>query len=1082
MAKLTRYHAGCTTRLQLAMAVLVAFVATSSIATNVRAQCVQMGTTVDCAGAVPGGFQAGVGEDNLDVTVQVGAALDNAGTGAAIAVNAGNSIVIEQSGAVTATGASSTGVSGSDSNDLINRGDVIVSGNDARGVGLGADSTFTNEATGRVIVSGGLVGANSVGVGANQNGTVANAGLIEVTGPNSVGIQTASGGTITNTGTIRLPDVNGAGVVLDNFTQAGGGSTLDNSGTIDASGDGGVGVRFDDTSATATNRGTISGGSGTGVGVLFNSVTPFLSRNTFTNESGGQVSAASGVAIRGASASDEVDNQGDVTGSIELEGGADVLGNSGTITGDVDLGAGQDSFDNSGTTVGNIVMGDGIDDLTNSGTITGNVDLGMGADRLDNPGTINGDVTLGSGDDRLFNAGTINGDVDLGDDDDLFDNLGVVIGNVDLGAGEQDELGIRTGSSLSGTLDGGVGGGDALRLLQATPGGSDGGSLDLSTTTNFEILSIGAPGGTDNGTWTLSGSGEFSTGAFVNTLGTAQFADGTTLLGPLVVDGGVARIGDGTSFSDSAVPSMSFPDEITVVRGSLIFEDGASSQAAEVAVNGGVVSAEGTASLTGNVTFGAGGGYGSTYSALGGSRLDVDGMVTIDPGATITATQTDSASIVQTFRVLTATQALSGEFVALPSSAFQMISTVYGPTMGPSFVDLSVASTFSLPASSPNERRVGQHLDAARGAAPSTEFNDFLSTLLTINDASTAEKALNSLHPEFYDVHSSASLSAGRNYARMLARRPLRCEQLISPYRRDQPSLAPCSKRGFTPWVQGFGQYSERDADSDYNDWHYGGGGLAGGVDHDLGEQVQLSAMVGTSRMALGFDDEGDGSLTTFEAGLGAAWHRDGTHVRGAIEYGHGWHRTRRQVDIPGFERLALSDHDSDRVTTLFEAGHTFVFGGFEIEPRASVDYTYLNEESARETNAGVVELDIDRRENSLVGTNAGFRAGMTLVKWYYAGDWLEWADGVWRPEISASWRQVWNDYDRDMKSSLSGAPGGTPELRTEAEDARIGADLGARVSFQPHGTRNTIELGYEAFVGERSISHGVMARIKIPL
>ena len=38
----------------------------------------------------------------------------------------------------------------------------------------------------------------------------------------------------------------------------------------------------------------------------------------------------------------------------------------------------------------------------------------------------------------------------------------------------------------------------------------------------------------------------------------------------------------------------------------------------------------------------------------------------------------------------------------------------------------------------------------------------------------------------------------------------------------------------------------------------------------------------------------------------------------------------------------------------------------------------------------------------------------MTLVKYAWAGALLEWADGVWRPQIHASWRQVWTDYDRE--------------------------------------------------------------------
>ena len=115
------------------------------------------------------------------------------------------------------------------------------------------------------------------------------------------------------------------------------------------------------------------------------------------------------------------------------------------------------------------------------------------------------------------------------------------------------------------------------------------------------------------------------------------------------------------------------------------------------------------------------------------------------------------------------------------------------------------------------------------------------------------------------------------------------------------------------------------------------------------------------------------------------------------------------------------------------------------------------------------------------VATNAGFRAGMTLVKYAWAGALLEWADGVWRPQVHASWRQVWTDYDRDFDARLRGAPAGTRAFEASAEDAQYGGRVGGSVSFQPYGSRNTIELGYEAFVGDGTTSHVARAMFRVP-
>lgn len=937
----------------------IALVAALCLAPEAGAQCVQLGNDVQCTGVDTDGFDAP--NSGITLTVQPAAVVQNDGTNPSIRLIDNSDATIEQGGSVTATGDMLTGVQGGVGNTLTNRGDVIVSGSQTTGVGVGPQGDFVNEATGQVIVSPGLAGVNGIGVRTGTNGSVTNDGLIRADGPVGIGVIALSNGTVTNTGTIHSTGVNGRGVVLS------GGSRLDNSGSILATGTDGIGIRFNVDNGLAAqdsqNLGIVRGGDGLGAGVgVADGV-----NSVFSNELGGVISAASGVAIRG---------------------------------------------------------GDLRDDMKN--------------------------------------LGTLDGDVLLGDGDDVFR--------------------YATGSVVSGTLDGGNGT-DTLRIFQADPTNPVSASFDLGKGVGFEALAVGIP--TDPGSWTLTGSGSYSDRITLNG-GNVQFSDSMIIADPVVARTADVRLGNDVSFLSG----------ITITGGRTIFEAGSTTTAVVpvppgdptppgvVVEFGATAVVEGVSDLAGSIRFDPGSTYEVSYDAATNSELRTTGVV-IDPGATLAVIQQGNTSQDRTIRVLEAAGgSLAGEFDSITGgSAFQSITNpVYGASGGVSFLDVSVRTSFTAPAQSPNQNRIGKHLDLASQLPQSPEFAAFLSDLQSLTSAGQGRQALDALHPEFYDVHTSASLQTGGTYAGILARRPLRCEQLVSSHRRNRPSREPCSDRGFTPWVDAFGRYTDRSGDDDFADWSYGGGGIAFGVDHDLSESVLLSGMLGTSRMALDFDGDGDGSVTTFDLGLGGAWRRGGTHVRGAIEYGHGWHDTRRHIEIPSFERLALSDHESDRVTGLLEAGHTFVLAPFEIEPLASLEYTFLHEESFTESNAGVAGLDVDSRSNSLITTRAGARAGMTLIKWAYAGDLLEWTDGVWRPEISASWRQVWNDYDRNLSAKLRGAPAGTPDFRTRTQDAQWGADLGVRVSFQPHGTRSTVELGYEAFVGDGSVSHAAMLRFRMPL
>jgi len=390
------------------------------------------------------------------------------------------------------------------------------------------------------------------------------------------------------------------------------------------------------------------------------------------------------------------------------------------------------------------------------------------------------------------------------------------------------------------------------------------------------------------------------------------------------------------------------------------------------------------------------------------------------------------------------------------------------------WIVIQVTSGYAALARSHNERAVGTFLDQAVAIGVDPDFQSFLDSLNPItNDEYT--NVLDMLHGAAYDAQTSTALATGSRYAAMLAERPPRCDRPVTPYRRDQPSLDPCGLRLLTPWVKGFGLFSDHDASEE--DWSHAGGGVAFGADQRVPGDFILSGLVGTSRSVLDLEHGGDGSYTSLDIGAGIAWQRDPWHVRGTLVYAHGWHETYRQIDSPLFAQPDGS-HESDGVTLLADGGYTFVLSPFELEPIVGLEYSHLAQGSIDESGGGVVDLEVDSRSDDLFATNAGIRAGAMLVG---RGDLGAWSSGLWRSEVRASWRQVWTGHDREFDAQLAGAPGGTPSFQVETQDAQYGAILGGGISFQPEGSHTTIGIDYDAFVGEDTLAHTVLATLRVP-
>lgn len=920
--------------------------------------------------------------------------------------------------------------------------------NDASAIAIEAGSEVTNAAAGGA--------AASVG----DAGVVSHSGTIRVSGDGGVGIAGQDGNSLSTTfgSLIELQAPGTTGI------RAGDSSiSVSNDGEITGAAAGSFGIRVGSSNAVSnTGLITLDGAASTGVEVMG---TDNAVNNVGSITLGGD--ASTGLAATGD------DNTVSNSGSIALGGAASTgvaltgddngLSNTGSLslTGDGSTGVALAGSGNTLSQLGivSVTGANAVGVLAGVGGGEGNVVINAGSIAVgagggpavsfapSGPGdpdianvldarfgsTIDGGggtAVLGSeGEEVLVTSGQILGSVDLAGGSDTLQLLdgGVMNGSVGLGTGD-DTFDLFEGGVFT-SVDGGAGI-DAF-LLRAGPLVSD--SVDLSTVGGFETLEL------VSGDWTLRGA--------------ATFGNGITLTN------GVARIAEPVSLAGGLRVAA---DAMAGTSGRLQVSD--------------------TLTLTGDYLQDAG----STLTAVldpGGpsGSIAVIGAATLQAGAALAIVEAAPLAA-GSFTILTASAGVTGDF---PDPAPTAVLTFdVNNVMGQAIVLDVLRSPYASAAFTPNQVAVGAALDGVQAVGATGDLQALLSSLDGVGAGGAYGAALDTLHAEAYDAQTSAMLGFGYSFARLAARNLLECPPTYSPHLptwiKEGP---PCNEDGWTPWIGGFGSFGDREGGSGHIDYSGQGGGFAIGAGRAFGESWEVSGYAGGGFGSLEVTGVGDGSLQSFDVGVGAVRTAGAFSVRGVIGYGHGWHEQDRAVVLDGYLRNPTGSFQSNRVTGLLEADYDLVpVGASVLEPVASVDFTWLDEEGFQESGGQGANLAVESRSQTALSTTLGVRMVRTFLKGRYATDWVQWANGTWRPELDVRWRANWTDVDRDITARFVDAPAGTGGFTVQAEDAGQGAELAIGTTWQPYKTRILVSAGYRAFIGDGSQLHTVGAGVRVPL
>lgn len=829
------------------------------------------------------------------------------------------------------------------------------------------------------------------------------------------------------------------------------GSRIDNAGTVNATaGNAGLAARLDDNRITNLGTGlVVTTGAGSRA-LLANG-----NRNTLINLGNITVGGANSYALSALTGPGTtlVDNVFRNSGTITTTGPSGhaifaqqndraLLENTGTIT-------------TSGSNATGLRVVGGSNTLTNSGTLrTTGTDANAVYMQGNNNGLVNTGLieTTGAGNAEAVFSNTAGASFvttienaagaeirstqsvavrGLNGQETLI-NAGTLVGGggtaVSL-AGGNDTLVLRTGSSITGRLDGGAGN-DLLRL---EGNGSLASDADL-----FERLHM------QGSAWSWSGTGRF---------GAVDLDSGTFTLTGLV--GGAARVASGATLTGTGQ-----------VEGSLRVAG---------TVRPGLTPGTGVLTVDGHYIQEAGGVLAVTQTPTSADRLVVTGTADLQGGTVAVLAQTPGIYTPGVrVPIVSAAGGVTGRFdaLSLPSTLFIRTTLIYDANNV--YLGSFQVAPFSAQADTPNRAAVADTLDAVQPTATGT-LREAVDELFSMLQPASVADALDSLGGGVVPTQLTIGWQQQQSFVRSLVERgaalrgvrPLGADTTQACLRETANPFDACDVR---VWARAFATNARID----------GAPGIAGAQSRWRGVALGSDARVSTdTRAGVALELAGN---TAVHRGQIARGTQDsvalGAHIGGQTPR---WHwgvaaslgslrgDLSRQVVVGSLNVPALADWRARVVSAEAEIGPRAEGDGWMVEPFGSLRASRARLSPIREQGAGEAGILVAGTSVQSTAASLGVRALRRLT-----------ASAAWTLSGYVRWFRTSGDHDLRTTMAFSGAPAQRFTV-SGASPARNGAALGVELTYARPSSPTRFHIGYDGLRAGGWRSHGVALRVQRP-
>jgi uncharacterized protein with beta-barrel porin domain len=241
-------------------------------------------------------------------------------------------------------------------------------------------------------------------------------------------------------------------------------------------------------------------------------------------------------------------------------------------------------------------------------------------------------------------------------------------------------------------------------------------------------------------------------------------------------------------------------------------------------------------------------------------------------------------------------------------------------------------------------------------------------------------------------------------------------------------------------WAKQYGGYIDqgtRDGIEGYNAWNTG---TAVGLDHMFTDNLTIGATLGYAYSSVSSDINSASTYINSGEGTLYAAYQGQNHpyfIDAAGSFANNWYNGRRDISIGAINRTADSQYQGQQTGVYLDGGYKFDVGHkIVLTPLASLQWTHLALGSYTETNAGDLNLMVNRQSYNIL--ESGLGASISAKEKY---NW-----GNLTPEFHAKWLYDFINDDMTVTSAFTG--GGASFVSTGANPARNAVNIGGSLSF----------------------------------
>ena len=277
-------------------------------------------------------------------------------------------------------------------------------------------------------------------------------------------------------------------------------------------------------------------------------------------------------------------------------------------------------------------------------------------------------------------------------------------------------------------------------------------------------------------------------------------------------------------------------------------------------------------------------------------------------------------------------------------------------------------------------------------------------------------------------------------------------------------------------WARGFGQFGSISSGGGALGSDFSTGGGAIGVDLLMTPQSLFGFAVGGGQSSVSLDTNPEtGTISFVELGAyGAQKLGSGFALDGAAIYSHDYYDVSRGIYLPGFNRVANSNHDGNDAVADIGISHPYIAGGWEVTPRLGLSYYHIGQSTFAESGAGSLDLAVSPNALDALFSRLSIAIARPMV---FAG-----VEVV--PELRAAWLHNFLDQQGQFNAAFigTGTPGfteaGVP-VGPDGADVGLGVNVAITQTMLP-AARMAGFLQYDATLASHETASTVAAGLRV--